>query len=339
MNFEKNVSLKDKNTFRVSASAEYYADIRSLEQLRSCLNDPIFKNHKNLILGEGSNLLLTQNIKGVVLRMCLKGKQIIFENEEKIHIEVSAGENWHEFVLFCISNNYGGLENLSLIPGNVGTAPMQNIGAYGVEIKESFLSLKAIDRKSGEEKTFTKDECQFGYRESVFKNKCKDQFIIVLATFELTKKNHNLRISYGAIQDQLAKLNVQKPTIQDISTAVIQIRKSKLPDPMRIGNAGSFFKNPVISRSKFEELKTRFPEIKFYSLSEDEIKIPAGWMIEKAGWKGNRFGNVGVHEKQALVLVNFGNGSGSDIWNLSEKIVLDIQDKFGIRLEREINII
>ena len=339
MNFEKNISLKDKNTFGVYANASYYADVHSVEKLKRCLSDPIFKNHKSLILGQGSNILLTKDIKGVVLRICLKGKHILFENEEKIHIKASAGENWHQFVLFCVSNNYGGLENLSLIPGNVGAAPIQNIGAYGVEIKDSFISLQAIDIKSGEERTFTKEECQFEYRESIFKNKYKDRFIIVSATFELTKKNHNSKVSYGEIRDKLAKLNIQKPTIKDISEAVIQIRKSKLPDPLKIGNAGSFFKNPVVSRLQFEELRMKFPHIEFYPLSDNKIKIPAGWMIEKAGWKGKRFGDVGVHKKQALVLVNFGNGSGSDIWDLSEKLISDIQDKFGICLVREITVI
>ena len=339
MNFKQKVSLKDKNTFGVCSNAAYYADIYSLDQLRSCLRDPIFKNHKNLILGQGSNILLTQDIKGVVLRMCLKGKQIVFQDQEKVHIEVSAGENWNEFVLFCISNNYGGLENLSLIPGNVGTAPMQNIGAYGVEIKESFLSLKAIDRKTAQERIFTREQCQFGYRDSIFKNEYKDRYVIVSVIFELTKTNHVLRISYGEIRDHLAMLNIDNPTIEDVSAAVIRIRKSKLPDPLQVGNAGSFFKNPVVSRSKFEELKTLFPDIKSYWLSENNIKIPAGWIIEKAGWRGKRFGNVGVHKKQALVLVNFGNGSGEDIWNLSNRIILDIQDKFGILLDREIKVI
>jgi UDP-N-acetylmuramate dehydrogenase len=274
----------------------------------------------------------------LVLKLNLKGIEIVSENEDFVKVKVNSGENWHEFVQWTLENDFGGLENLSLIPGNAGTAPMQNIGAYGVEIKDAMTELSALEIKTGEIKKFSNEECGFGYRESVFKNELKNQFIILDVSFKLTKRNHQLHTEYGAIRSELEKLNIQNPTIQDVSKAVINIRQSKLPNPKEIGNAGSFFKNPVISKAKFEELQKSYPNISGYP-NGDEVKVAAGWLIENAGWKGKRFGDAGVHEKQALVLVNYGNVTGQEIYDLSEKIIDDIFQKFGIRLEREVNII
>ncbi|WP_411767877.1 UDP-N-acetylmuramate dehydrogenase [Winogradskyella sp. A3E31] len=337
MNATKNVSLKPYNTFGIDVSSKQFCSISTVEELKEVISthpkDELF------ILGGGSNILLTRDVNALVLHINIKGITIISETENTITVEVSAGENWHEFVLFCIDNNYGGVENLSLIPGNVGTAPMQNIGAYGVELKDVFESCKALDIASLEEKTFNKEDCNFGYRESVFKRQLKSKYILTSVRFRLTKKDHKLNVDYGAIRDELSKMNVNNPTIKDISNAVIAIRQSKLPDPKEIGNSGSFFKNPVVSVEKFNQLKSNFPNIPSYKISDQEVKVPAGWLIETAGFKGKTFGNYGVHKKQALVLVNYGGADGQDIYNLAKLIKKTVFRLFNIEIETEVNIL
>lgn len=338
MKIIQNQTLKLYNTFGIDVSAKYFVEADNIEKIISAL-DFVRENQLPLMLfNGGSNLLLTHDFDGLVLKINLKGIEIVSENEDFVFVKVQSGENWHEFVQWTLQKDFGGLENLSLIPGNAGTAPMQNIGAYGVEIKDSMSELSALEIATGKIRKFTNEECKFGYRESVFKNEMKNQFIILDVTFRLTKRNHQLHTEYGAIRSELEKLNIQNPTIQDVSKAVINIRQSKLPDPKDIGNSGSFFKNPVISKADFEEIQKKHPQISGYP-SGNEVKVAAGWLIETAGWKGKRFGNAGVHEKQALVLVNYGNATGQEIYDLSQQIVDDIYEKFGIRLEREVNII
>lgn len=337
MQIQQHISLKPYNTFGIDVTAKRYINITSEEVLKTILKSE--KNQDKFVLGGGSNMLLTKNIDALVLHLNLKGITIIKQTEYYAIIEAKAGENWHDFVLHCIENNFGGIENLSLIPGNIGTAPIQNIGAYGVELKDVFHSCKAINISTQEERIFTKPDCNFGYRESVFKQDLKGEYIITSVSLKLTKQNHKLSIDYGAIKSELKNLNIKSPTIKDISNAVISIRQSKLPDPKKIGNSGSFFKNPVISKENFEKLKINFPDAPHYIVSETKIKIPAGWLIETAGFKGKRFGNYGVHNKQALVLVNYGNAIGKDILELSELIQKTIKKIFDIKIETEVNII
>ena len=333
--FRKNVSLRAFNTFGIDAKAKKFAEVNSLDQLLD-----IVSKHKNLfVLSGGSNILLTQDIDKPVLHLNTKGIELVDKKEDKVWVKCQAGENWHEFVLWCLSHDFGGLENLSLIPGNVGTSPMQNIGAYGVEIKDCFDSLEALEISSGKIKTFRSEDCAFGYRESVFKNRLRGEFIIVSVTFQLSAKNHTINDDYGAIKDQLKLQGVNTPTIQDISEAVIAIRRSKLPDPKEIGNSGSFFKNPVIPKSHFLRLQTQFPDIPHYIVSEEEIKIPAGWLVEKCGYKGMRFGDAGVHKNQALVLVNYKNATGEQLLSLAKNIQQSVKKKFEINLEMEVNIL
>ena len=284
-------------------------------------------------------MLLTKDIEALVIHINLKGISIVEENENWVTVKAMAGENWHEFVLWTLEQNYGGVENLSLIPGNIGTAPIQNIGAYGVELKDAFVSCEAIDIKNQKLKTFTNEECKFDYRESIFKQRLKGKYIITSVNLKLSKKNHKLHLDYGAILDQLHSSSIIDPTIQNVSDAVINIRQSKLPDPKEIGNSGSFFKNPVISNENFNELKLNFPEVPSYKVSDTEIKIPAGWLIEKAGFKGKRFNNYGVHQKQALVLVNYGDAKGDDIHKLALLIKATVKRIFKINIETEVNII
>jgi UDP-N-acetylmuramate dehydrogenase len=284
-------------------------------------------------------MLLTQDIEALVIQVDLKGKIIIKETDDSVWVESQAGENWHEFVLWTINQNFGGLENMSLIPGNVGTTPVQNIGAYGTEIKDTFESCTAMKIENQEMKTFIKAECHFGYRESVFKNEFKDQYIITSVVFKLTKKNHKINISYGDIKAELAKNNIEIPTLVDVSNAVIAIRQSKLPDPKELGNSGSFFKNPILLKSDFEKIHHKFPEMKYYEVSETEVKVPAGWLIEQAGFKGKRFGDAGIHKNQALVLVNYGNATGQEILNVSKDIQATVFNTFGIHIEAEVNVI
>lgn len=333
--FRKNVSLRALNTFGIDARAKIFAEVNSLDELLD-----IVSKHKNLfVLSGGSNILLTQDIDRPVIHLNTKGIELIDIKGDKVWVKCQAGENWHEFVLWCLSRDFGGLENLSLIPGNVGTSPMQNIGAYGVEIKDCFDSLEALEISSGKIKTFKIEDCAFGYRESVFKNRLKGDFIIVSVTFQLSTKNHMINDDYGAIKDQLKLQGVNDPTIQDISEAVIAIRRSKLPDPKEIGNSGSFFKNPVIPKSHFLKLQIQYPKIPHYILSEEQIKIPAGWLVEKCGFKGMRFGDAGVHKNQALVLVNYKNATGEQLLSLAKKIQQSVAKKFEINLEMEVNIL
>lgn len=333
MNIQKNISLKNYNTFGIDVIANRFIEINSISELKK-----IVASEKNIfLLGGGSNMLLTKPIDKLVIHLNLKGILVKDMEKEFVFVTAEAGENWHEFVLWCITQNYGGLENLSLIPGNVGTSPIQNIGAYGVEIKDTFHQLEALEIATGEIKTFTKEACNFGYRNSVFKNELKGKYIITNVTFKLTKTNHKTNTSYGAIKTYLQ--NIPKPTIKDISNAVIAIRQSKLPDPKEIGNSGSFFKNPVVDKELFLKLEKNHPNIPHYIVSKNEIKIPAGWLIEQAGFKGKRFGDAGVHEKQALVLVNYGNASGEEIFNLAKKIQQTVKNLFHINLDMEVNII
>ena len=338
MQIKENVSLKKLNTFGIDAFARYFAIFSNIDQVKEILKNDIACNQPLLILGGGSNMLFTGNFEGLVLKNEIKGIQIVKQTEEHYFIKSGAGENWNDFVMYCVENNFAGIENLSLIPGNVGASPMQNIGAYGVEIKDVFYELEALHIKSGELHKFDLLDCKFGYRESVFKNKYKGQYIIISVTFKLNKKPI-FNTSYGAIDQELEKMGVKEISISAISKAVCNIRSSKLPNPKEIGNAGSFFKNPIINAEKFENLKLQFPTIPCYAQSENELKIAAGWLIESCGWKGKQLGDAGVHKNQALVLVNYNNASGSEIYNLSGKIIADVKEKFGIELEREVNII
>jgi len=337
MELKQNLNLKSFNTFAISANAAYFSQADQLEDLKEGLAFIREKRMPFLILGGGSNLLFTKDFEGFVLRNALKGITVEDKNDT-IKVKVAAGENWHQFVMHCIDNYYCGIENLSLIPGCVGASPMQNIGAYGVEIKDFFHSLEAIEIETGDTHVFYKDDCRFGYRESVFKNKYKNAYVITSVTFELNKKP-TLNISYGAISQELEKMNVSQPDIREVSQAVINIRQSKLPDPLKIGNAGSFFKNPVVENSVVEQIKKTFPDVVNYPVDEQYSKLAAGWLIEKAGWKGYRKGDAGVHQFQALVLVNYGMAKGNEIFELSNQIIEDIQTKFGVTLEREVNII
>ena len=334
---EQNISLKPYNTFGIEATAKWFARFSSIEELSELHADNRFLEQK-LILGGGSNLLLTQNYNGLVLKNEICGHEIINENEEQITLKVGAGETWHNFVLFCVENNYGGIENLSLIPGSVGAAPMQNIGAYGVELKSVFVSLDAFHIKTGKIHSFSNEDCKFGYRESIFKNSHKGKYIITSVIFKLSKKP-TFNTSYGAINDELKQMGITKLSVKAISDAVINIRRSKLPDPAEIGNSGSFFKNPVILNGVFEEIKRNHPQIASYPNGEHHTKIAAGWLIEQAGWKGKTIGNYGVHKNQALVLVNYGGATGKEIFDLSSQIIDSVKSKFGIELQREVNII
>lgn len=337
MEIIENFSLKKYNTFGIEAKAKEFTAIHSVEELKNVLVEN--QSKKKFILGGGSNMLLTQDIDALVIHIDLKGKKIIREDDDFVWVESQAGENWHRFVLWTISQNFGGLENMSLIPGNVGTTPVQNIGAYGTEIKDTFVSCDAIKIDNQEIRTFTKDECNFGYRESIFKNDVKGQYIITSVVFKLTKRNHKINTSYGDITAELAKQGVTAPTLKDVSNAVIAIRQSKLPDPKELGNSGSFFKNPIISKTDFEKVQQKFPDIRFFEVSDTEVKVPAGWLIEQAGFKGKRFGDAGIHKNQALVLVNYGNATGQEILNVSKDIQETIFNTFGIHIEAEVNVI
>ena len=337
MEIQSNFSLKNYNTFGIEANARQFVAVHSVTELKTILEE--YKNEKKFILGGGSNMLLTRDIDALVIHIDLKGKKIIKEDDDFAWIESKAGEAWHDFVLYTIDNNFGGLENMSLIPGNVGTTPVQNIGAYGTEIKDTFVSCEAINITTQEMRTFANDECNFGYRESIFKHEVKNQYIITSVVYKLTKRNHKINISYGDIKAELAKNNISAPTLKDVSNAVIAIRQSKLPDPKELGNSGSFFKNPILLKSDFEKIHHKFPEMKYYEVSETQVKVPAGWLIEQAGFKGKRFGDAGVHKNQALVLVNYGNATGQEILAVSRDIQKTVFETFGIPIETEVNVI
>tara|TARA_R110000868_G_scaffold3388_5_gene21897 strand:- start:8657 stop:9670 length:1014 start_codon:yes stop_codon:yes gene_type:complete len=334
---KQNISLKPYNTFGIDVTAKHFVSVSNIDELKTIL---ALKGYPNkLILGGGSNILLTKDQDKLVIHINFKGIPIVSQDDDFVIVKANAGEIWHEFVLWCMQHNFGGVENLSLIPGNVGTAPIQNIGAYGVELKDTFVSCEALSLTSFETRSFTKSECQFGYRDSIFKQQEKGNYILTSVTFKLTKRNHKLHVNYGTISSELSTKEIVNPTIQDISRAVIAIRESKLPNPKEIGNSGSFFKNPVISKKQFETLLLNFPDAPSYLVSEDEVKVPAGWLIEKAGFKGKRFGNYGVHKNQALVLVNYGQAKGSDILKLSKLIQSTVLRLFNISIEAEVNIL
>ncbi|MDE3183736.1 MAG: UDP-N-acetylmuramate dehydrogenase [Bacteroidota bacterium] len=338
MQVHENYSLQKYNTFGINVFAKYFSIFSSADELKELINEKASATKK--ILGGGSNILFTKDFNGFILKNEIPGIDLINENEEFVFIRAGAGVTWHSFVTFCVNNNFGGVENLSLIPGKVGASPMQNIGAYGVEIKDVFYELEAFHLKDKSIEKFTAQDCHFGYRDSVFKNKYKDQFAILSVTYRL-KKNPDFNISYGAIGEELQKMKVEKLSIKAISDAVVSIRTSKLPDPTLIGNAGSFFKNPVVGKEKLDLLKEVLKDGKFpfYKNEEESYKIPAGWLIEQCGWKGYRKGDAGCYNKQALVLVNYGNATGKEIYNLSEEIKISVREKFDIELEREVNIL
>jgi len=337
MKISKNKNLQKLNTFSVNANARYYAVINSTEDLLELSENEIYKNNKKFILGGGSNILLTKDIDCLVIKNSILGIEIIKQTQKDIIIKVGAGENWHELVSYCVNNGYGGIENLSLIPGSVGAAPLQNIGAYGVELVDSFHSLEAFHLTKLENHIFNKAMCNFRYRESIFKGKLAGQYIITSVTLKLNI-TPKINVSYGKIREELIRLNITEPTIKDISNVVISIRQSKLPDPNKIGNSGSFFKNPIVSLSKFKELLRKYPNIAYYRTDKNKVKLAAGWLIDKAGWKGKTINDYGVHKKQALVLVNYGGASGTNINNLSNRIIEDIFEKYNVKLEKEVNV-
>ena len=341
MQVQENFSLKKYNTFGIDAAAKYFSIFSSVDELENILSfiaKEQISSNKQFILGGGSNILFTKDYDGLVLKNNIGGIHTIHEDEDHIYVKAGAGENWHKFVMHCIKNNFAGVENLSLIPGNIGASPMQNIGAYGAEIKDVFHSLEAFHLKEKRIINFSTNDCGFGYRESVFKKKYKDQFVILNVTYRLNKKPQ-YNISYGAIKEELKKLNIRELNIKAISQAVINIRKSKLPDPKVIGNAGSFFKNPEITKDEFVVLEAQFENLQTYPLDNGNVKLSAAWLIEQCGWKGFRRGDAGCYEKQPLVLVNYDNASGKEIYDLSEEIKQSVKEKFDVELEREVNII
>lgn len=336
INVQSNISLKAYNTFGLDAKTKFFCSIENVNDLVELKSSPEF-NEKHLVIGGGSNMLLLDDWKGLVILNQIKGISIIEENDENVLLKVGAGEVWHDLVMYSVRNKYHGLENLSLIPGSVGASPIQNIGAYGVEIKDTFEKLEAFNITTGEIEIFSNKDCEFAYRESVFKRKLKGKYIITQVYYRLNKSGI-LNTSYGAIETALRSKGIKSPNIEDVSNAVIAIRQSKLPDPAQIGNSGSFFKNPVIDSALASELKLKYPEMVQYEVANG-VKLAAGWLIENCGWKGYRKDGYGVHDKQALVLVHFGGAKGMDIYNLSEEIINSIQEKFGVTLEREVNMI
>lgn len=334
MKIQENISLKKYNTFGIEVKASKLITIETAAEIQEVLK----QQQDYFILSGGSNMLLTKNIKKTILYINNKGIKIKKETKTAVYVKVNAGENWHQFVQWSIQNNYGGIENLSLIPGKVGTSPIQNIGAYGVEVKDTIHKVKAIETKTGKKVKFKNKECDFGYRNSIFKNKEKGKYIITSVTYKLTKNKHKLQYEYGAIKAELLEKKIEKPTIKDISNAIIKIRQQKLPDPKEIGNSGSFFKNPVVTEAVYKKVKANNENMPYYKV-ENNYKIPAGWLIEQCDFKGKRYGDSGVHKNQALVLVNYGNASGKDILTLAKKIQKTVQLKFEIELEMEVNII
>lgn len=338
MEVKKSYPLKNYNTFGIDVSARYFVEVDSCEQVQALLKEPFYQKISKLILGGGSNILFTSDFYGLVIKNNIKRITVLSENEDFVILKSGSGEAWHDLVIYSLEKGYGGIENLSMIPGTVGAAPMQNIGAYGVEIKEVFESLEAVDISTGEIKTFSNEECRFGYRNSIFKNELKGLYIITSVTLKLTKK-HNFNTSYGAIKTTLAAMNLTELSIKTISEVICSIRRSKLPDPAEIGNAGSFFKNPEIAETVFNKLKEKYPDIVSYRTMPGMVKVPAGWLIEQCNWKGKVFGNTGVHKNQALVLVNYGSARGEEIRELARQVQKSVFEKFAIELETEVNII
>lgn len=339
INIRENVSLLPYNTFKINAKARYFVTLSAPEDFKELLDTPVFKHEKHLILGGGSNILLTGDFNGLVIKVDIKGIRAIYEDDAVIVLKAGGGELWHSFVMHCVTRDRGGVENLSLIPGTVGAAPLQNIGAYGVEIKEVIESVEVIDINTGAVEVFANRDCRFGYRESVFKQELKGKKIISSVTLSLTKKNHRFNTSYGAIQDTLKQQNVHQLSVRAISHAVITIRQQKLPDPSLVGNAGSFFKNPTITQQHYDALKKEHPQLPGYPSENQEVKVPAAWLIEQCGWKGKKFDNIGVHPNQALVLVNYKDGTGEKIWELATKIITSVKEKFDVQLQPEVNVI
>lgn len=339
MIIQEQVDLYPYNTFKIHAKAKYFAAVSSVTEFQELVKSSIYNQEKRLILGGGSNILLTGDFQGLIIKSDLKGIEIVSQDDASVTLKAGAGVLWHNLVLHCVANDWGGIENLSLIPGTVGAAPIQNIGAYGVEVKEVIKNVEAIDLISGEVKVFENRECLFDYRESVFKEKLKGKYFISSVTLTFTKKNHRFNTSYGAIDATLKHQQVQQLSVRAISDAVIEIRQQKLPDPNKIGNAGSFFKNPTITQQHHDKLKITYPEIPGYSSVNQHVKVPAAWLIENCGWKGKTFDNIGVHPHQALVIVNYGGGTGAKIWDLAQQILQSVKEKFDIQLQPEVNVI
>ncbi len=337
LQIQENISLKNFNTFGVDVNASFFAEINHENELVELFMDPQWQEVERLVLGGGSNLLLVNDFEGLVIRINIRGIEHRI-NKSEVFIEAGAGEVWNDLVNFCVARNYAGLENMSLIPGSVGAAPIQNIGAYGVELKDVFYSCKAFEISTGQFKTFSKADCKFGYRESVFKDELKGQYIIVSVKLQLSLIP-NLNLSYGAIGQELADRHITQPTIKDVSQVVSHIRVAKLPDPSTIGNAGSFFKNPVITTAEFIPIEAKFPNIVHYPAGEGYVKLAAGWLIEQCGWKGKVVGHTGTWKNQALVLVNHGGATGEEVYNFSSQIIDSVYSKFGVTLQREVNII
>ena len=335
---QRNVDLKPFNTFGIPVNARYFTVINSVRDLVELIHTDLFRNERNLILGGGSNILFTKNFDGLVIHNNLKGITFSGETDQLISVTVASGEPWHPFVLHCVRHGWGGIENLALIPGTVGAAPIQNIGAYGVELKEVVEKVKGVELATGNERSFNKAECLFGYRESIFKHELKENFFISSVTLTLTRNKHNLRTDYGTIRTTLSEMHIAHPTIQSVCDAVIQIRSQKLPDPKVLGNSGSFFKNPVVPIEKYNALQKSHHNIPGYASENQLVKIPAAWLIEQCGWKGKRIDKAGVHHMQALVLVNYGGATGEDILDLSRQIQEDVEHNFGIFLAPEVNI-
>lgn len=335
---KRQFDISKYTTMGVKSIARFFVEIHSVPELESALKFASDNELPILVLGGGSNILLVDDFPGLIILNGIKGIEIISEDEDHVTIKFGGGENWHDIVLFCIEKGFGGIENLSLIPGTVGAAPIQNIGAYGVELKDVFVELEAflIDKEGI--KIFSKAECNFGYRDSIFKKELKGKAMISSVTLMLSKQG-SPNIEYDSLKKKLNELDIQKPTIKEVSKAVIEVRQSKLPDPDEIGNTGSFFKNPVISVYQFDELKSQYSNLPGYPISERQVKVPAGWLIEQAGWKGKRIGDAGIHDKQALVLVNHGAATGKEIWELAQSIIESIHRKFGIQLSPEVNIL
>jgi len=335
---QKNVSLKPYNTFGIDASASLWFSVEKEIEVTEFLIDNLANSFKVMVLGGGSNVLFTQDFDGIILHNAIKGIRVVEEDRDSVVVEAGGGENWHSFVMHCVEKGWGGIENLSLIPGSVGAAPIQNIGAYGVELKDVFHSLDAIHLTTGQKRVFEGGDCQFGYRDSVFKRGYKGQYFITKVRLRL-EKHPQLNVSYGAVKKELEALCEKPYSIGDVSKVICGIRNRKLPNPEKIGNSGSFFKNPIVSREKANEVLARFPNAPHYIVSDREVKLPAGWLIQECGWKGKRFGNYGVYPYQALVLVNYGGANGRDIFKLSQDILESVEAMFGIRLEREVNVV
>jgi UDP-N-acetylmuramate dehydrogenase len=339
MKVNENVDLFPFNTFGIHSMARYLVTVSTVDEAKEVFTSNLFRENRSLVLGGGSNILLTKDFDGLVIKNEIMGITAVREDSARIELKVGSGHNWHSLVMYCVSHDLGGIENLSLIPGTVGAAPMQNIGAYGVEIREVIQSVEAVEVQSGLIRKFSREECAFGYRESVFKQNLKDRYFISSITLSLTKKDHRFNISYGSIKEVLEEKKAKDLTIRAISEAVIDIRKKKLPDPLVIGNAGSFFKNPSIDSTAFDVLRKNYPAVPSFPGENNLVKIPAAWLIEQCGWKGKTLDNIGVHKHQALVLVNYGGGDGNKIWQLAMDIQSSVKEKFNIVLQPEVNVI